>query len=114
MITFITNATLSNLRLKLLFLYILNVIDIVFTVLLLRTGLFVEVNGFMNQVVQNPDLSFLLKILLPIILLSYLYVRLQDATELQQRVSNIFLNLVIAFYLIVNCSHILWTCLYIL
>jgi hypothetical protein len=51
MIAFIKNYSLDNIKNKLLMLYILNVTDIVFTLLLLSTGFYMEANGLMSNAV---------------------------------------------------------------
>lgn len=73
MITFIKNYSLKNIKIKFLALYILNVTDIVFTILLLNTGFYVEANIFMLEVVKSPTISFLLKILAPAVLFVFIY-----------------------------------------
>lgn len=48
MISFIKNYSLDSIKTKLKIIYALNVFDIVATVLLYNTGLFLEVNSFWN------------------------------------------------------------------
>jgi hypothetical protein len=111
MIAFIKNSTLETIRKKFILLYLLNVTDIIFTVLLLRTGYFAEVNIFMIKAVQSPVASILLKVLLPAILLYYMYRQIKSADTSQLKVSNIAVNISLSIYSLVNLSHIVWVSL---
>ncbi|MBZ9636817.1 DUF5658 family protein [Clostridium sp. FP1] len=103
---FIKNYTFENIKHKLLILYILNVTDIFFTLLLLSTGLFMEANRLMINVVQSTSASFILKIVLPALLLLYIYIRMKRATVTQLKQSNIILNIITGVYIIINISHL--------
>jgi hypothetical protein len=109
MISFIKNNSLEIIKKKLLLLYLFNVTDIIFTVLLLQTGYFAEVNILMVSVVQNPIISILLKVILPALLLYHLYRQLIDADDEQLKVSNIAVNISLSVYTLVNISHLVWT-----
>jgi len=112
LIFFIKSSSLENIKYKLLILYLLNVTDIVFTLLLLSTGLFMEANLLMVNAVKSTSTSLILKIILPAVLLLYIYIRLKKASETQLKQSNIILNIITGFYIIVNISHIIWFLLY--
>lgn len=96
---------------KLIVLYILNILDISFTLLLLRTGLYKEINIFMIQVFHSTKGSFLLKIVVPAIILFYLYIRIKKASKTQLKISNTIINITVFFYLVINILHILWVLL---
>ena len=64
MVEFIKDCTYKNIQKKFILLYSLNISDILFTLVLLQTGLFREVNGVMAQVVENPIISLWLKVVL--------------------------------------------------
>ncbi len=104
--SFIKSYSFDNIKYKLLLLYLLNVSDILFTLILLSTGLFVEVNSLMLTAVQSLSGSFLLKIVLPAILLLYLYLRMKKATETQLKQSNLILNVITGVYILINTSHL--------
>lgn len=114
MINFTRNYSLDHIRNKLILLYILNVTDIIFTFLLLSTGLFIEANVFMVQAVESVPMSLMLKIILPAVLLIYIHFRMQGATESQLKKSNIFINGAVAFYGLINLSHVFWSIVLIL
>ncbi|WP_317412039.1 DUF5658 family protein, partial [Clostridium baratii] len=58
---FIKANDYNNLKRKLFLLYFLNVSDIVLTLLLLKTGYFMEANSIMVDIVSSPLLSIFLK-----------------------------------------------------
>ena len=53
MINFIKQYQLPNLRLKLILLYLLNISDIILTLLLLETGIIMEANPIMSEVMES-------------------------------------------------------------
>lgn len=108
MVSFIKDFSLNSLKLKLLLLYILNVIDIVFTLILLETGCFEEINILLVSIINNIPACMAIKVFIPAILLLYIYIRLKKATEKQHKTSNIIINFGISIYAIINMSHILW------
>ncbi|TAH63534.1 MAG: hypothetical protein EWM47_13565 [Anaerolineaceae bacterium] len=112
MITFIKTHNLINIRKKLIILYLLNVSDIIFTLALLQTGFFREINIFMINAVQSPVISIILKIVFPAVLLYFLYKRICLSDDSQQlRATNIGLLISLTLYAFVNISHIIWVAL---
>lgn len=111
MIAFIKNYDLLQIKKKLIIIYFLNVTDIIFTLLLLQTGYFAEVNILMVKVVEYPFISLVLKITLPAALLYYLYTRIRIADKDAWRVSNIAINVSLTIYTLVNLSHLVWVAL---
>ena len=94
------------------------------TLLLLRTGLFREANIFMVKMVESPLASFLFKVVFPALLLSYLYTRIKETTEVsgqdelaaslsydELKASNIGINISLIIYALVDLSHLVWTAL---
>jgi hypothetical protein len=111
MITFIKAHSLINIRKKLIILYILNVSDLIFTLALLETGFFRELNIFMVNAVQNPIISIVLKIVFPAALLYFLYRRISLSDSEQLRATNVGLLMSLTLYALVNISHIVWAML---
>jgi hypothetical protein len=109
MLAFIKNNSLIMLRKKLCLLYLLNVADIIFTVLLLRTGYFTEVNYLMSKMIQKPFVCIMIKVIFPIILLYYIYKQMEASTAAQLRASNVAINISLFLYAFVNATHLLWT-----
>lgn len=111
LITFIKAHNLTNIRKKLILLYFLNVSDLIFTLALLETGFFREVNIFMVNAVENPFVSIVLKVVFPAGLFYYLYkrIRLSDASQL--KATNIGLLISLTLYSFVNISHLVWVAL---
>lgn len=112
MVAFIKNYSLPVIKKKFILLYLLNVADIIFTLLLLQTGYFQEVNILMAKLLNNPPVSLLLKIFLPAVLLIYLYNQIKEEDSSQLRASNIAVNISLTIYTLVNLSHLVWTILF--
>jgi len=108
MITFIKSYNFITIKKKLILLYILNVTDLIFTLLLLNTGLFMEMNLLMSKTVQNYGASFVLKVILPAVILFYLYLRIQKASQTQLKKANVIINIAVIIYALVNVSHFVW------
>jgi hypothetical protein len=111
MIAFIKNYKLEMIKRKFILLYLLNVTDIIFTVLLLQTGYFAEVNLLMIKAVQSPAASIILKVLLPAVLLYCIYKRMKACDDLQLKAANIAVNISLSIYTLVNLSHLVWLAL---
>lgn len=112
MIAFIKSYNLAAIKKKFLLLYFLNVSDIIFTLLLIRTGYFTEVNILMVKAVESPLASFVIKILFPALLLYYIYISIRDdADHTQLKASNIAINISLTIYSLVNLSHVIWVIL---
>lgn len=104
-----------SIKQKLILLYILNVADIIFTLFLVNTGMFLEANTIMATLVNNRQLVILvIKIVVPVVLLIGVYVRMKKATEKQLYQSNIIITATLALYVLINISHIIWSIMYIL
>jgi hypothetical protein len=108
MIDYAKNYSLENIKNKLVVVYILNVTDIIFTLLLLSTGFYMEANIFMVKAVESIPSSFLLKVVLPAIMFTFIYFRIRNATEQQLKKSNILINGVLIIYALINVSHLVW------
>ncbi|MBU3188762.1 DUF5658 family protein [Clostridium bowmanii] len=105
---------LGSIKRKLITMYILNVTDIIFTILLVNTGMFLEVNAVMAPFVNNRQLlSIILKVVIPFVLLLGVYKRIKEATEKQLYQSSIIVNGCLIFYGLINVFHIVWSILYI-
>ena len=107
LISFIKTYSLENIKYKLLVKYLLNVTDILFTIVLLSTGLYLEANVLMAKAVESLLASFILKILFPAVLLICLYIRMKKANETQLKKSNIIINIATAIYSVINLWHLI-------
>ena len=108
MFNFIRRDQLSNLKIKLLLLYLLNISDISLTIILVNTGLIIEANPLMANIITNSMATFFIKILSPAVLFVYLYIRLKTATVKMIKLTNYCLIGLIGFYLIINVLHLVW------
>lgn len=96
-------------KIKFITLYLLNVTDILFTIFLLSTGLFEEGNFLMDKMLTNKNFALLFKILIPAILLIYIYIRMASASDEQLKYANVLIKICIILYFIINITHIIWT-----
>ena len=112
--SFITNFNLSNIKIKSFILYFLNFTDIIFTIILLDTGYFIEGNPFMQPFIGNTLLSLGIKIIVPALLLILIYYRIQSATFTQLKKSNRLILIGLFMYTLVNLSHIFWLSFFVL
>jgi hypothetical protein len=103
---------LSTIKKKFIFIYLLNVSDIICTLFLLQTGAFVEGNLFMRGIVSSNFLSYAVKLGIPAILLYIIYIRIKAATEKQLIIGNKLINACLILYAAINISHIFWIILY--
>ncbi len=108
MLAMISDCSIRNIKGKLAALYILNITDLVFTLILLGTGLFQEINFIMRLALDDPLLCFLLKIVLPAALIIYINIRIRKASTANLKKANILLNVIISFYFLINLNHIIW------
>ncbi|MGL4571937.1 MAG: DUF5658 family protein [Clostridium sp.] len=105
---FIKSNNYSKIKKKLVILYILIVIDILYTLILVQRGYFVEDTTIMIDIVSKPWLSFLLKLVFTLLLMVVLYKRIESANSKQLTWYNIFICSIIFMYIIVNISHLIW------
>ncbi len=112
MISYIIDNSYSSIKSKLKILYILNITDIIFTLILLKTGLFKEVNSIMLFIVDSITLSILVKVGLVGFLIYYLIKRMKKATYKQLKISNTIIVVAVFIFLIINLSHIIYSILY--
>lgn len=108
MLNTIKTNDLQIIKVKFIAIYILNAVDILFTLFLLTTGLFFEGNILMAKVVENNMLSLVLKLVVPMIMLIIMYIRIKQASIRQLRVGKRIINCCIVFYTLVNISHLYW------
>ncbi|MDD5016701.1 MAG: DUF5658 family protein [Eubacteriales bacterium] len=114
MLSFIRDHSLASVRKKLILLYILNVLDIVFTLILQSTGYFMEANPVMAVFVASTFSALAVKILLPAALCIFLYYRLKKATDKQLKRSNVLVTALLFIYACINILHMIWLSLYLI
>lgn len=108
MSNFLKNYNLLMIKQKLLIIYLLNVSDILFTIILVNSGYFYECNSLIGGLLKTPILAILFKILIPAILIVFIYNRLKKATKNQLIYSNKIILACIFFYMLINTSHLTW------
>lgn len=105
-------SDINSVSIKLTALYFFNITDLIITKFLLHTGMFVEANKIMSNVISSMLASTIIKIILPLILILILKYRLADASSMQLSRGNIIINIVLIFYVILNLFHIMWILTY--
>ena len=106
---FIKTYNLNGIKKKLIIIYILNVIDIVFTIALIKSGWFTEANGFMQSLVQSTLMSYVVKITIPATILLYIYMRVMNSDEKTLKMTNIGLLIPLIMYIGVDVLHVMYT-----
>ena len=112
MIKYLQNYELSNIRNKLICIYILNVTDIAFTLYLKSTGFFIEANPLIALLLKSTPAALAVKAALPAALVAFLYLRMRKASESQLKKSNYYLLAILLIYALINILHIVWICLF--
>jgi len=105
----IKNYNLNGVKKKLIIIYILNVIDIVFTIALIKSGWFTEANGFMQSLVQSTLMSYVVKITIPATILFYIYMRVKNSDKKTLKMTNIGLLIPLIMYIGVDVLHVMYT-----
>lgn len=108
MISYFKCCSVEGLRNKMIFVYVLNVTDIIFTLILCGTGAFIEANPLAALFTGSTAAALIAKSLIPAALLIYLYCRLRNAAERQRKKANISLGALLILYSLINISHITW------
>ncbi|MEG1004183.1 DUF5658 family protein [Clostridium sp.] len=108
MIAFIKNNSYRAVTNKLKLLYLLNVTDIIFTLILIKTGLFEEVNSVVRGMLDSPIKVMFLKIIFIGILIFILIKRMNTATEKQLKIGNVIITIALICYLLINLLHIIY------
>jgi len=67
-----------------------------------------EANILMGKIIKNPILSIMVKILVPALLLYFVYNRMKKATEKQLKIANILANVICVFYALVIINNLIW------
>ncbi|MEL7603066.1 MAG: DUF5658 family protein [Bacillota bacterium] len=110
MLVFIKSA--ENLTAKLIAICALNVTDMLLTIALVSTGAFAEGNPVMAQLMDSTPAALALKLIAPALLAALLILRLRGATPRQRKTANVLICTLLAFYALVNLSHIVWGSVY--
>lgn len=93
---------------KLILIFLFNVSDLLFTWLLVvkHHGLFIEVNPFAKEVINNLPLSLCLKLSIVLIVLSYLKSKIKSSNSKSLGIIKTTISLIITFYTVINIIHL--------
>lgn len=86
-----------------LLIYFFNCTDLLFTYTFLKTGMFSEANPIMQLILHSTSSIILFKILVPAWLMLIIF-NFQNTSP--HFLLQAFLNFVLLFYFVINCSHI--------
>ncbi len=100
------NDTVLCTKKRLFLLFMLNMSDWICTLSLLRTGIFVEANPLMKDIIASPFLGFCVKVLVPLFLIFFAVSKLGDADRKQVLLSNNIALLGVSIYVLLNLYHI--------
>jgi hypothetical protein len=89
-----------------IWIYILNITDIIFTQLLLTTGLGYEANPLMRQLTEHPIAAILFKLSYAGIMCLILYRVSKKMSGKELWKSAALISLVLFLYIFINCMHI--------
>lgn len=92
---------------RLVVLYILNVFDYLFTLVLISSGIFIEANPLLSVNIDGLW-GFILKCIVPLFLLVYLHIRFSADKPKHEKAVKILLDCIIIYYGIINLFHIFW------
>jgi hypothetical protein len=82
------------------------------TLALTSTGAFFEGNPMMAAVMNSTAAALAVKLIAPAALIALLIFRLRGATPPQRRSANLFICGLLALYMLINISHIVWSTVY--
>lgn len=93
---------------KLILVFLLNVSDLLFTWLFVvkHPSLFIEVNPFAKEVINNLPLSLCLKLSIVLIVLAYFKYKIKSSTSKSLSIIKTTIILIIIFYTAVNIIHL--------
>lgn len=92
---------------RLIILYSLNVIDYLFTLILLSGGLFVEANPILSMQINGIG-GFVVKCILPFLLLLYIHLRFLSDPPKHSLAAKLLLDGIVSCYLVIDLFHIFW------
>ncbi len=104
----IISHSFHSIQCKLVLLYILNILDIFFTLFLISTGYLREANILMSYIVNKPVLALLIKIILPGLLIIILKKRIAAANTKQLQITNLIVCIAVLCYTLIIICHILY------
>ena len=92
---------------KLALLYTLNITDYLFTLILISSGLFVEANPILQSDIGGTG-GFIMKCILPLILLLYVKIRFCTRMSEHKRAVNVLIYIILFYYAAINLMHVFW------
>lgn len=103
----ITEIQVANCRRKLLLLFFLNLSDYFCTTTIIQYKGFEEINPIMIYLLEKPMFCFMIKCVLPLLLVGYIFYAIKNASDNLIFIVNIVMLIVVVFYSLINIMHII-------
>lgn len=98
---------------NLILVYLLNVLDILFTLYLTSTGMFQEANPILKNIVtNNPLLSLIIKIFIPLCIIIYVIYKINKNPNINYKKHNLLIKGLLFFYIGLNILHFFYFIFY--
>ncbi len=92
---------------RMFIIYILNLTDYLFTLVLISSGLFFEANPLLSYGI-NGTAGFLAKCMLPLMLMLFIRLRIFNDPPERMIAVKLLLDVILAYYIVINSFHIFW------
>lgn len=95
------------------FIYLLNCLDLLFTYTYVKIGDFYEMNPLLRPIIHQPISCLVIKVILPGILLIYLFTRLKALSPSAYAFFKTISLIVLTLYICVNLTHLYYLFFYV-
>ena len=102
---FLTAECITDSRMFII--YLLNLTDYLFTLVLISSGLFSEVNPLLSPGINGIG-GFFAKCMLPLLMLLFIRLRILNDPPEKTFAVKLLLDMILAYYLVINGFHIFW------
>ena len=99
---------LQFLKRSLIYICFLNILDMILTYIGISSGYAIEINPFMLSFISDLPTLIVLKVLIPICLSLYLYIRQKNSSLENFKQKRIAIRICLIFYVLVNLNHLIW------
>lgn len=97
----------SNLKRKLMFVYLLNVIDYVCTLALVSTGRFIEANPIANTFIDDIGMGIIVKCVVPFGLMFFVVRCMHILNFKELRFADMIISFALTVYLVIMIDHLI-------
>ncbi len=97
----------SNLKKKLMLVYLLNVVDYVCTLALLSTGKFIEANPLANTFIDDIGMGIIIKCIVPFGLMFFVIKCMHILNIKELRFADMIISFALTVYLVIMIDHLI-------